>query len=84
MVRRLLGSLILAVVLVCSPPSPVLRPAFAQSQGNPDVQVWVNTKSGVYHCPGSQWYGKTKQGTYMTQAQALGNGYRPAYGKYCQ
>lgn len=20
-------------------------------QGNPDVKVWVNTNSGVYHCP---------------------------------
>jgi hypothetical protein len=53
-------------------------------QGNPDVKVWVNTKSGVYHCPGTRWYGATKQGEYMTQAEAQKKGYRPAYGKFCQ
>ncbi len=34
--------------------SPAKSPAPQESsstQGNPDVQVWVNTNSGVYHCP---------------------------------
>jgi hypothetical protein len=84
MVRRLVGSLILVAALVCSAPSPLLRPAIAQSQGNPSVRVWVNTKSGVYHCPGSQWYGTTKKGSFMSQGEALKNGFRPAYGRYCQ
>lgn len=30
-----------------------------------EVRVWVNTRSGVYLCPGSRWYGKTKQGKFM-------------------
>lgn len=55
-----------------------------ESQGNPDVKVWVNTASGVYHCPGTRWYGATKRGEYMTQAEAQKKGYRPAYGKVCQ
>jgi hypothetical protein len=25
-----------------------------------DVTVWVNTRSGVYHYPGTRWYGNTK------------------------
>ena len=54
-----------------------------EQKGNPDTKVWVNTGSGVYHCPGTRWYGKTKQGEYMTQKQALEKGNRPAYGKYC-
>jgi hypothetical protein len=53
-------------------------------KGNPDVKVWVNTASGVYHCPGSRWYGNTRQGQYMTQAEAQEKHYRPAYGKVCR
>jgi hypothetical protein len=55
-----------------------------QDKGNPSVKVWVNTKSKVYHCPGTRWYGATKAGEYMTQKEALDKGNRPAYGKYCQ
>ncbi len=40
--------------------------------------VWVNTRSGVYHYPGSRWYGKTSQGAYMTEKEAISKGYRAA------
>jgi hypothetical protein len=53
------------------------------SSGNPDVTVWVNTNSGVYHCPNTRWYGNTKNGEYMTQSEAQAKGYRPAYGGAC-
>jgi hypothetical protein len=53
------------------------------AQGNPLAKVWVNTKSHVYHCPGTRYYGTTKSGEYMTQAAAQKNGNRPANGKYC-
>ena len=55
-----------------------------QQTGNPDVKVWVNTNSGVYHCPGTRWYGNTKQGEFMSQKKAQDTGNRPAYGKVCQ
>ncbi len=51
--------------------------------GNPDVKVWVNTNSGTYHCSGTRWYGKTKEGEYMTQKQAQEKGYRPAHNNPC-
>lgn len=38
--------------------------------------VWVNTDSKVFHKPGSHWYGKTKQGSYMTESEAIKAGYR--------
>lgn len=53
-------------------------------QENPDVTVWVNTGSNVYHCPGSKLYGKTIRGKYMTQAEAQKQANRPSHGKLCQ
>jgi len=46
-------------------------------------QVWVNTASKVYHCPGDQWYGKTEKGAYMTESAAKAQGDRPAYNRAC-
>lgn len=40
-------------------------------------QVWVNTESKVFHREGSRYYGKTKKGKYMTEEEALKEGYRP-------
>jgi len=40
--------------------------------------VWVNTDSGVYHKEGSRYYGKTKTGKYMSEADAQKAGYRVA------
>ena len=40
-------------------------------------KVWVNTDSGVYHKSG-QWYGTTKHGKFMTEGDAVKQGYRAA------
>ena len=50
--------------------------------GGPD-QVWVNTNSSVYHCPGDRYYGKTAHGRYMTEAAAKGAGAKGVGGKTC-
>jgi len=60
---------------------PSGKPTSAQQQTPPvnsAGMVWVNTDSGVYHKPGTHWYGKTKQGKYMTEADAQKAGYRAA------
>jgi hypothetical protein len=36
------------------------------------------THTGVYHYPGTRWYGKTKQGEFMSEAEPKAKGYRPA------
>jgi hypothetical protein len=62
---------------------PTPRPSPSEN-GNPSVKVWVNKSSRVYHCPGSRYYGQTKNGEYMTQKQAQDAGNHAAHGKVCQ
>lgn len=45
--------------------------------------VWVNTRSGVYHCPGTRDYGKTTQGRYLLETEARRRGYRANGGQAC-
>jgi len=59
-----------------SSPAPDNAPATGAG-----AQVWVNLKSGKYFLPGSPYYGNTKQGRYMTEAQAQAQGYIAARGQ---
>lgn len=60
-------------------PAKTAKPATPPPAGK--NMVWVNTESKIYHKAGTHWYGKTKQGSYMTESEALRAGYREAKSK---
>ncbi len=55
-------------------PAKTSTATMAQAPGGGPGMVWLNTDSNVYHCPGTQYYGKTKQGAYMSEADAKAKG----------
>jgi hypothetical protein len=55
-----------------------------QAPGGGPGLVWLNTASNVYHCSGSDYYGKTKAGSYMTEDQAKSKGAHADHGKPCK
>jgi hypothetical protein len=67
-------------------PQVAARPAAPMSASEAQAQamcpgalvVWVNTKSRIYHFPGHRDYGDTKQGAFMCETAALGEGDRAA------
>ncbi|MFZ3216130.1 MAG: helix-hairpin-helix domain-containing protein [Candidatus Acidiferrales bacterium] len=64
-----------------APPAAPAATAKSAPQAQPppgNGMVWVNLDSGVYHKEGTRYYGKTKNGKYMSEADALKAGYRAA------
>ena len=52
--------------------------------GAASVKVWVNKDTQTYHCPADKWYGKTQNGSYMSESDAKAQGYHADHDKACQ
>jgi hypothetical protein len=74
-----------------TPPAPASKPATAPAPAahtttapttaqQPPVKgmVWVNLDTKVFHREGDRYYGNTKNGKFMTEADAVKAGYREA------
>lgn len=77
-----IASLALTVFATAQQPKQ-LAPQSKQAAGAGPDKVWVNTATNVYHCPGARYYGKTKEGKYLTEPQAKKEGDKPAHGEAC-
>lgn len=72
-----------------APPAP--RSGRASESGSGDEapyqsppshgMVWVNLDTKIFHREGDHWYGRTKHGKYLTEAQAMREGDRVSHAK---
>ena len=86
-----LACLLLAVCLAASGLAAQENPAAPPAKSSPpgaassaDIaaakashKVWVNLETGVYH-KGGRWYGKTRNGKFMSEDDARKTGYKAA------
>jgi len=73
----LFEKLLVDLGLAEAPPAPAYM-------GNPDVQVWVDVHTALYHCPGTALYGKTPDGRMSTQRDAQRDQFEPSNRKVCE
>src|SRR5258708_25644932 len=80
--RMLFATALLGVAMIANAAPQDKTPAKTSTTKSADAQkppspgmVWANEKSKVYHKEGDRWYGKTKNGKWMTEADAKKTGY---------
>lgn len=65
-------------------PAKAAPPAGSGAAGAAPGMVWVNKSTKTYHCSTDKWYGKTKNGEYLAEADAKSQGFHASHGKTCQ
>lgn len=51
-------------------------PQAAQHHCPHDTVVWLNIPSGIYHYAGERWFGRTENGAYVCEREAIAAGDR--------
>jgi len=64
--------------------SRLFQPTPKAASEKSSAKIWANQRSGLYYCPDSKFYGKLTPGTYMSQSEAIQNGYQPAANQACR
>lgn len=64
-------------------PHKPFQPYAQQAPGAAPDKVWLNITTRVYHCPGDRYYGRTKDGKYMTEPAAKAYGAHGPRGATC-
>ncbi|MEG0199309.1 MAG: signal protein [Comamonas sp.] len=72
-----------AAAAAAATPAPAAKTAKTAAAGGGAGKVWANEDSKIYHCQGSRFYGTTKNGKYMTEAEAKAAGMHGANNKTC-
>jgi ribosomal protein L40E len=64
---------------IAEAPAPVVH-----LQGDPGVEVWVDSHTALYYCPGEEPYGKTPNGRLTSQHDAQMDRFEPANRSACE
>jgi|GEM_PF-1816021 len=63
-----------ATAPAAKPVAPTANTAKAGNSSSHAGKVWGNPDSKIYHCEGDRYWGTTKNGDYMTLAEAKAKG----------